>query len=272
MPEGPETKRMADKISKSLVMKNILHFKFYHPSLKLLRNFKTISVTDATSKSKAIIIRLNNNYSIITHNQLYGKWTFNRPKTLIKTNRQLRIEITTEKIVVRLWSATDISVLETDKEIKHPYLLRLGPDVLNEKTSHGLIKLTLLSSRVNKRKLGGVLLDQSAISGLGNYLRSEILFQAKVNHDKRIVDLNESEISILSKAIKDVSLRAYRQKGSTLDYEWIKRSIGNSKNFKKVKHMVFNREGLPCFLCGTPIEKVIISSRRIFLCPLCQNY
>ena len=42
MPEGPETKRMADKITKSLVMKNILHFKFYHPSLKLLKKFKTI--------------------------------------------------------------------------------------------------------------------------------------------------------------------------------------------------------------------------------------
>ncbi len=272
MPEGPETKRMADKISKSLVLKDILSFKFYHPSLQLLRNLKTISVKYVTSKSKAIIIRLNNDYSIITHNQLYGKWTFNRPKTLIRTNRQLRIEIATEMIVVRLWSATDINILKTHKEMQHPYLSKLGTDVLDEKTSYDIIKLKLVGNNAIRRKLSGLLLDQSIIAGLGNYLRSEILFQAKITHDKKICNLNDSEISKLSMAIKDISLRAYQQKGSTLDYKWIRKSFGNSENFNRVKHMVFNRKGLPCFLCGTPIEKVIISSRRIFLCPLCQNY
>ena len=271
MPEGPETKRMADKISKSLVLKNISSFEFYHPSLELLKNLKTISIRDVTSKSKAIIIRLNNDYSIITHNQLYGKWTFNKPKTLIKTNRQLRIEIATEMIVVRLWSATDINVFKTHEEMQHPYLSKLGPDVLDEKTSYDIIKLKLISKNAIRRKLSGLLLDQRIIAGLGNYLRSEILFQAKINHDKKICNLNDSEISKLSMAIKDISIRAYQQKGSTLDYEWIRKSFGNSDNFKRVKHMVFNREGLPCLLCGTTIKKIIISSRRIFLCPLCQN-
>ena len=271
MPEGPETKRMADKISKSLVMKKILSFKFHHPSLELLKNLKTISIRNVTSKSKAIIIRLNNDYSIITHNQLYGKWTFNRPKTLIRTNRQLRVEIATKMMVVRLWSATDINIFKTNKEMQHPYLAKLGPDVLDEKTSYDIIKLKLVENRVFRRKLSGVLLDQKVIAGLGNYLRSEILFQAKINHDKKTCDLNDSEISKLSMAIKDISIRAYQQKGSTLDYEWIRKSFGNSENFKRVKHMVFNREGLPCFLCRTTIKKMIIYSRRIFLCPSCQN-
>ena len=39
MPEGPETKRMVDGISRSLVNKKIEYFKFSHPAVNTLNKF-----------------------------------------------------------------------------------------------------------------------------------------------------------------------------------------------------------------------------------------
>tara|TARA_Y100000996_G_scaffold212318_1_gene166746 strand:+ start:927 stop:1751 length:825 start_codon:yes stop_codon:yes gene_type:complete len=272
MPEGPETKRMVDAISKSLVGKEIISHRFFHKELLHLNSKNQITIIDALSKSKAIILRLDDGHSIISHNQLYGKWTFNLPKTVPKTNRQLRIEFITDKKAVRLWSATDISLHKSDRENLHPYIKKLGPDILDIATTSETIFRRLQNKKYQNRALGSILLDQSFISGLGNYLRSEILFFSELNHNQRSSMLNEKQKEKLSLAIKEVSIRAYKQKGKTIDFISIGSVFGNIANFKRMKHMVFSRDGKPCLLCSNTIIKVIQSSRRIYVCPTCQNY
>ena len=270
MPEGPETHRMADRIHKALIGKEILKFKFQHESVLELNHLEKISIIDVLSIGKAVVIRLGNGLSIISHNQLYGKWTFNRPKTIIKSNRQLRIEFLTKSIAVRLWSATDIKLFSTKNEPNHPYIKKIGPDVLDETTSIECIIQTLKGKAFN-RSLSSVLLDQSVISGLGNYLRSEILFFASLIHTQKVSNLSQHQLIELAKHIKEVSVRAYLQKGKTIDLNYFEKEFGNKENFRRVRHMVFSREGLPCFICGNLILKQIVSARRIFLCPCCQN-
>ena len=271
MPEGPETHRMADNIRKSLKKKEILSFRFQHESLTPLTKLKEILITDVFSLGKAIIIRIQGGISIISHNQLYGKWTFNRPKTIVKNNRQLRIEFITEKKAVRLWSATDISIYNTKNEINHPYLGKIGPDILDKTTNQTVIISILNRKKVWNRQLGSVLLDQSIISGIGNYLRSEILFFSGLVHTKKPSELNDKQMHNLASSIKNTSIRAYKQKGKTIDYDYFNNEFGNINNFKKIKHMVFSREGLPCFRCSKKIVKLITASRRIYICPICQD-
>ena len=272
MPEGPETRRMSDKISKTLKGKKILRFKLRHRSLIQLKNLEKIIIIEALSKGKAVIIRLDNGFSIISHNQLYGKWTFHRPNTVIKSNRQLRIEFTTKSKAVRLWSATDIQVFRSSDESRHSYLNKIGPDVLDTSTTKNSIISILKGKKAYKRALSSVLLDQSIISGLGNYLRSEILFFASLQHTQKVSNLKEQKILDLANSIKEVSNRAYIQKGKTIDLNYFSKEFGNIDNFRRVKHMVFGREGLPCFICSKTIIKLVVSSRRIFLCANCQNY
>ena len=88
MPEGPETKRMADDISRTVKKKKISSAKFLHPAIEVLNNRNDLLVTDVYSKGKSIIIRLNIGQSIVTHNQLYGKWTINFLNTNIRHNRK----------------------------------------------------------------------------------------------------------------------------------------------------------------------------------------
>jgi len=272
LPEGPETKRMADILFKNLVGFEIINSQLLHPDLKKIKNDSNLIIKDVFSRGKAIIIRLENGQSIITHNQLYGKWTSHHLTTKINHNRVLRIEFCTKKKAIRLWSATNIKVLNTSNESEHPYLSKIGPDILDKKTSPETILNRLISKKFINRSFSSILLDQNFISGLGNYLRSEILFFSKLNHTLKSSLLTLEENKVLCLFIKKVSLQAYKQKGQTLDLNYIKNNFGNINNFKKIKHMVFRRDGLPCFNCGTLILKVIISARPIFICSSCQNF
>ena len=40
---------------------------------------------------------------------------------------------------------------------------------------------------------------------------------------------------------------------------------------RRVRHYVFGREGQPCFVCGTGIQRADLGGRRMFWCPSCQT-
>ncbi len=271
MPEGPEIKRMADDISRTVKQKEISSLKFLHPSLKSLNSRRKILIDDVASVGKSIIIRLNTGQSIVTHNQLYGKWTINYLSTKIKHNRQLRIEIVSGKKVARLWSATDIVLLNSKDEKKHHYLKNLGPDILCSTTEEETVFERLISKSYVNRNLGGLLLNQHFIAGLGNYLRSEILFFSGLMPGFRPKDLPYDKLRHLSSSIKNVSVRAYKNKGNTINKDDFQSRFGNIENFRLIRHMVFARKNQPCFHCGDIIEKIIQNSRRLYFCKTCQS-
>ena len=75
----------------------------------------------------------------------------------------------------------------------------LGPDPLSS-------SVALIRERLNTRvgKLGSILLDQSFISGIGNRLRAQILWEARINPHRRLNDLNRKERDTLAEKIHDV--------------------------------------------------------------------
>ena len=58
--------------------------------------------------------------------------------------------------------------------------------------------------RPRKRALKTVLLDQSALSGIGNWLADEILYQARLSPHRRPADLSAREMRALQEALKMV--------------------------------------------------------------------
>ena len=93
-----------------------------------------------------------------------------------------------------LYSASDIDVLDLDAERAHPFLSRLAPDILSQAPSVEDLAARLTQPRYERRQLGAVLLDQGFVAGLGNYLRAEILFEARVQPRRRAADLEDEEI------------------------------------------------------------------------------
>ena len=198
MPEGPEIRRAADKVAKAIAGHTIESVELAFPSLQGNEAlFNGHQVNEIATRGKAMLTRLSSGWTVYSHNQLYGRWTVNLKTTDPKSNRSLRLAITAGRHTARLWSATDIELIPTEDESKHPFIAGLGPDVLDPDTSVEVISEQLLSSRCAGRKAASLMLDQGAFAGLGNYLRSEILFVAGVHPDDRPRDLDEASIACL---------------------------------------------------------------------------
>ena len=109
MPEGPEIKRVADRLSKALVGNSIDIIRFLYPSIsKAEQTVHGSKVSSVNSIGKALLINFDNGHSLYSHNQLYGKWSINLKSTDPKTNRSLRVEFVTDKRVVIVLQETEI--------------------------------------------------------------------------------------------------------------------------------------------------------------------
>lgn len=272
MPEGPEIRRAADQIAKAIVDRPItsIFFAFSH-----LKPYEAIlqaqQVTAVQTKGKAMLIRFSNQLNIYSHNQLYGVWMIRSAHDYPQTTRQLRLAIHNAKKSALLYSASDIEVLDEVAVLHHPFLSKLGPDVLDEATTPAQIVERLSDKRFYRRQLASLLLDQQFLCGLGNYLRSEILFVAKVHPSLRALNCSEAQILKLAEASIAVTHQSYITKGITNDLRLAQQLKAEGKRRRDYRHFVFGRQDKPCYVCGTVIVKEILAGRRLYYCPTCQR-
>jgi len=271
MPEGPEIRRAADKIEAVLKDKAVEHIQFGLPPLKKFSKALTGSkVLQLETRGKALLTHFDSGYTIYSHNQLYGVWRVVKRDKLPKTNRLLRLAIHTDQHSALLYSASDISVWKTEKIEEHPFLQRIGPDILNPNLSWREVAERLQSKAFAGRALNSVYLDQAFLAGLGNYLRSEILFIAGIHPARRARELSKGELGKLARATLDISQRSYASQGVTIpdrQYEALKEK---GVSYGKARFFVFSRANQPCRICKTKIQRTTANSRRIYTCAVCQ--
>ncbi len=271
MPEGPEIRLAADRIATILEGERTEHVRFGLTRLKRYeKRLGGRTVRSVTTRGKAILTRFDNDLTIYSHNQLYGRWyTMKRPR-MPKTGRQLRIEIQTGTHRALLYSASDIEVL-TDRQLEsHPFLRRLGPDLLDTSLSVDLIAERLHDPAFRNRALGSLYLDQGFLAGNGNYLRSEILWIAGLNPALKPAALSNTQTEKLAKETLRTVRRSYRTRGVTVAPALARSLKAEGLSYEGYRFYVFGRDGLPCRRCGTTIQRGTMGSRNIFVCPGCQ--
>ena len=177
MPEGPEIRLAADRIAKVLVGKQVVEATLTPVRLrKFGKRLTGRKVTAVDTRGKAMLTRFDNGLTLFTHNQLYGRWyTARRPK-MPETKRELRVALHTRNHSALLYSASSIEVLTKSELAKHPFLTRLGPDILDPALDVDAIAERLADPAFCNRSLGSLYLQQAFLAGNGNYLRSEILW------------------------------------------------------------------------------------------------
>lgn len=271
MPEGPEIKRAADRIARAIVHQVLSEVFFAFDDLKGYEaTLAQQQVVAVTPKGKALLIRFSEGLTIYSHNQLYGKWMICPLRQYPATQRQLRLGLHTFTTSALLYSASEIAVLEPDEIATHPFLVRLGPDVLDESTTVQQVRDRILAVQFRRRRLAGLLLDQHCLGGLGNYLRSEVLFVAQIHPTLRPVDCCDKQLNALATAAIELSHQSYCTHGITTDLAIAQALKQSGYRRLQYRHWVFNREGQTCFRCGTVIVKAHLAGRRLYFCPACQ--
>lgn len=272
MPEGPEIRRAADSVERALKNKTVEDIYFAFPHLEDYEDLlKGSIVTRVDTKGKAMLIRFDNGYTIYSHNQLYGKWYIRSTYNYPKTNRQLRLALHNEKKSALLYSASDIEVLRDEEVPGHPFVSKVGPDLLSEEVSVDELMERMKDKRFRNRKWSILLLDQGFVAGIGNYLRSEIMFVAGIHPSLRPVDCTQDQLNKAAHAVMDLVKQSYETGGITNDPDLAQKLKGQGVKRSRYRHWVFNREGESCFICGSEIEKTVAASRRMYYCPVCQG-
>lgn len=143
-----------------------------------------------------------------------------------------------------VWLLTPEAV-EAELEHLGPEALGLGVDRLGE----------ILAEQ--PRRLHSLLRDQRVIAGIGRAWANEILHTAQLSPFAPAQGLSPGQVSQLAEAIDSELERGL---------ELRERGTKDAKVYR-----VHNKLHEPCFVCGTPIERVDFDEHTIFYCPHCQT-
>jgi len=277
MPEGPEIRKAADKVEQAIANKPIIKVAFGQVHLKRKEpKFIGTSIDRIDTYGKAMVTRFKSakhpeGLNIYTHNQLYGRWVCCPSNQVPPSNRQLRLAIYTSDQWALLYSASDILVLNDQEVLDHPFIKKIGKDVLNPTTTVDFIKERLLSPMYKNRQLGNFLTEQSFIAGLGNYLRCDILFVSKIHPSKKPSELSDGQINVLSRAILDLPRQSYNTDNITNNLDNVRNLLSQGIDLEDARFWVFRRDNLPCYNCGKIIIKKKMGGQTCYLCEACQK-
>ncbi len=141
-------------------------------------------------------------------------------------------------------------------------LAPLGPDALS-------IRVPVLREICRRRRqIKALLLDQRAISGLGNIYCDEALHAARIHPQFPAAALTDAQVRKLACAIRSTLRRSIESGGSTLrDYVGADGSAGAFQNILRV----YGRADEPCPRCGAGIRRILAAGRSTHFCPACQQ-
>lgn len=272
MPEGPEIRREADLIASAMAGRPVARVEFGLPRLRpFISQLEGRRLNAVAPRGKAMLLHFAGGLTLYSHNQLYGRWAVHRAGDRPLPGLQVRVALHVSEAVAVLYSASDIAVLPTAGLDRHPYLAKLGVELLDPATMLHDVRRQLDGPGFAGRRLGDLLLDQGFLAGTGNYLRSEILFLAGLGANIRLGDLSPSARDRLARAALNLTRQSYRTAGVTNDLARAEAARCAGAEFETYRFRVFARDGLACHDCGSPIRRTEVSGRGWFRCPTCQK-
>jgi formamidopyrimidine-DNA glycosylase len=153
----------------------------------------------------------------------------------------------------------------TEDPATHPLLRGLAPEPLGAQFDAAYLHRLTRGRRVAVKTL---LLNGRVITGVGNIYASEALFRARVRPRRAARSLSRADCARLVAAIRSVLAAAIRAGGTTLrDYV----GVDGDPGYFRQKLYVYERSGLPCRRCRTPIRRITQGQRSTYYCPQCQQ-
>jgi endonuclease VIII len=228
MPEGPECKIVGEYLHNKLKNANCVAMIFHKNSRyikhslplrfsELTYPFKILSVN---VKGKLIWFEFDNGLYMLNTLGMSGMWTQTKKKhcdfEIIYTKSEVKENAKCENIFFK-----DMRHFGTIKFVNldelNNKLRTIGRDVIEEEISLEEFK-DLLYKRKNWT-LPKFLMNQRYLSGIGNYLKSEILYLSKISPFRNISNLDNDEIKILLRNIMEIPRKSYRHQGVSIrDY------------------------------------------------------
>ena len=256
MPELPEVEAAMDVLREHARGRTIARIALLHPAFKRrltparARTAKGAMIDRVERRGKHQLLHLDDGRILHAHFRMNGDWELGRVDDELPRFARAVIEFTDGGRI----AFVDSRALGTiELHAAHATLdLGLGPDASDSAWTAEQLGAALA---VRRGPIKPTLLDQKLLAGLGNIYAAESLWRAKIDPRAPCKSLTTAQVKKLRSAIAAV----------------LKRATGARYTDDSTVNLdVYDREGLPCRRCGTPIERIVQVGRSTYFCPACQ--
>lgn len=218
MTEGPETAYLANYIArhfKGKRLRNIIirsgRYKSHGPPINYMK-FKgrlPLKLTNIYKKGKVIFLFFEGGWTLIVKLGMVG-WFFterDRPEVM---HGNVEFQFENDSLYFSDFrnfgtlTFTDDAALVTDE------MRRLAPDILDENLTFDSISNRIEAIRHLEVSIEDALMDQTLLfSGIGNIIKSELLYDAKIAPGRKLCDLTNSEWRKIYQSSRRISLKVF---------------------------------------------------------------
>ncbi|MDB4917581.1 MAG: formamidopyrimidine-DNA glycosylase [Gemmatimonadetes bacterium] len=257
MPELPEVEAAVRRFRRKAVGRTIAKVTLLHPSLQRritparLRAIAGATIAAVERRGKHQLIHLDDGRILLAHFRMNGDWEYGNAGDDLQRFARATIDFTDDSRITFVDSRA-LGTIELHAAGTLPDL-GLGPDAASASWTARQLGTSLAA---RKGPIKPALLDQKLVAGLGNIYASEALWRAKINPRTPCNTLTAKQVSDLRKAIAAV----------------LKRAKGTRYTDDSTVHLdVYDREGVPCRRCKTPVVRFAQAGRSTYWCPVCQR-
>jgi formamidopyrimidine-DNA glycosylase len=283
MPELPEVETVVRGLRPRLVgarLRRVIHLDAR--SVRTGRSCETALLKDKKIRAverlgKFIRIEMDNDAILVAHLGMTGRFVIVPREQEAEAHTHLRVAFSPHDSAFRAslpafaelrfrnprWCMGGLWFLRGPSDPADP-TAKLGPDPLA--ISEGEFVALLGGAR---RQIKALLLDQTAIAGVGNIYADESLFAAGIHPRATSDRLSRPRRRCLWAAMRDRLTESIRRGGSTLrDY----RNLDGDVGWFQLSLAVYGKPGAPCPACGKPITHATVAGRSTHFCTRCQRF
>jgi formamidopyrimidine-DNA glycosylase len=265
MPELPEVETIARSLRPALVGATILDADvrwtrtIASPSArKFKEQIRGQKILEVGRRAKFLDLRLST-FNLFVHLRMSGDLFIKEGNDPPEKHDRLRLFLSGGKILIFRDTRKFGRAWLTDNP--ETVIGKLGPEPLSDEFTPGWLYDNL---RRRQRRLKPLLLDQAFLAGLGNIYTDESLHRARLHPLAASDSVKRKQAERLWEAIRAVLNEGIRRNGASID--WAYRG-GEFQNYFRV----YAREGKPCPVCGTKIQRLVVGQRGTHICPKCQR-
>jgi endonuclease-8 len=272
VPEGPTIKVTADVLRQALQNQTIQAFR--SPLKKTVAEdwrskIEGQQVEVVRSHGKHLLIEFSSHYVLYSHMLMWGAWhVYTVDEEWRKPVNRARVVLATATHVAVLFNAPICELIHRDQLAQH-ITSSSGPDLLSDTFDIEEARSRFYAPEHAEREVGELIMDQQVLAGIGNVLKSEVLFQAGIHPQRTPGTITPDEFDRIITTSRELMRVSYEL--GTFEGAFLPKDLevqGGKYGY------VYRRRGYPCVRCGTPIRMVRQGPRQrmTWYCPQCQPY
>jgi formamidopyrimidine-DNA glycosylase len=216
-------------------------------------------------RGKHLIFHLTD-YLLMVHLRMEGKFFIHQQPPLKEKHEHVRFHLKSGRTL----SYHDVRTFGTFHLYPHqpyttlPPLLKAGLEPFDDGFNGPYLKAKLTQRSM---PIKAALLDQTVLLGLGNIYADEVLFKSRIHPLKKASKLTNKSYQALADASLEILTQAIKAGGTLI--RTYHNTLGVDGLFQ-LQLKVHTKYQQPCPVCHTPIEKLKVSGRSTYFCPICQ--